>query len=664
MPTENHLLEIQQYLNAGCGLLALDTFEEERWLAGIRELANREGLQLNEWSAVSSLDSRATLLELLREMSVGDNSHRLLLLKDARSLMSDMQIVRAIREASQTGDEKSNAILLMGPDLDVPVELQKEAIVIRLPLPDYETMQQVVLDTLEEHCETTGAVIDIDRVQASPTFDRLTQTLLGLTLSQGSRALSRGLQKTNCQLNENLFLTLVNDKRELLQGSDLLEYYDLSTDMQSVGGLETLKEWLEQRSSAFTETARRKGIPAPRGALIIGVQGCGKSLIARAVAHMLKFPLLRLDISTLLASERGISERNMRMALQTAETMAPSVLWIDELDKGFAGASIDSHNDSTLSRLLGRFLNWMEEQRGKVFVVATANNIDQLPPETVRRGRFDELFFVDLPNYYERTEIFKIHMQLRQCNPADFDLHELVEKTEGYSGAEIEQIVASTLLECYSTDREVTQEEFMETVDEIVPLSKTMEEKIFEMREWAQGRCRRATPDSRVQQMLDHEKRTGHLQEEPSLATAQREWKRLAEQDNLSAAIAEYVRVNDSCTFEEIQSDFAPYFDTRGEHGLVIRQNPKIMLAVNFSEELNLVLSQLITGRRIYLHPAGPEAYKRKLPLPVLSGVPENRQREFAWLPTRLRIVPPVQSSQALGQVGRIRKSGAAASET
>ncbi|MEZ6049268.1 MAG: AAA family ATPase [Planctomycetaceae bacterium] len=226
--------------------------------------------------------------------------------------------------------------------------------------------------------------------------------------------------------------------------------------------------------------------------LIIGVQGCGKSLVARAVAHRLKFPLLRLDISTLLASERGISERNMRLALQAAETMAPSVLWIDELDKGFAAASIDTKNDTTLSRLLGRFLTWMEQQQGKVFVVATANNIDQLPPETVRRGRFDELFFVDLPNYYGCTEIFRIHMSRRHYDAEQFDLHELVEKTEGYSGAEIEQIVSSTLLECYSTNRVLTQEDLLGTADEIVPLSKTMEEKIFEMREWANGRCRRA----------------------------------------------------------------------------------------------------------------------------------------------------------------------------
>ncbi|QDU80166.1 ATP-dependent zinc metalloprotease FtsH [Polystyrenella longa] len=659
MPTENHLLEIQQYFQAGYGLIALNTFEEERWLNGIREMATREQRQLDEWSAVVTLDSRASLLDQLKLMASGEQNHRLLLLKDIQPQFEDPQIVRALREASQHGQRYANTILLMGPDLHLPVELEKESILIELPLPDYETMQQLVEEVLLE-CDEK---MDVSTLQDTPLFERLSQTVLGLTLSQARRTLVRGLHKTNNQINENLFLSLVADKQELLQGSDLLEYYDLTTDMESVGGLETLKEWLEQRSSAFTESARRQGIPAPRGALIIGVQGCGKSLIARAVAHRLKFPLLRMDISTLLASERGISERNMRMALQAAETMAPSVLWIDELDKGFAGASIDSKNDSTLSRLLGRFLNWMEEQRGKVFVVATANNIDQLPPETIRRGRFDELFFVDLPNYYERSEIFKIHMQRRHCDPTDFSLHELVERTDGYSGAEIEQIVASTLLECYSTGRAVTQEELMETAEEVVPLSKTMEEKIFEMREWANGRCRRATPDSRVQQMLDHEKRSGHLAEEPTIATAQREWKRLAQQDSLSAAISEYVRVNDMCTFEEIQTDFTPYFDTRGEHGLVIRQNPKVMLAVKFSEELNLVLSQLITGRRIYLHPTEAEAYKRKLPLPVLKQVPEDRQREFAWLPTRLRSVPPVTRSPALSQVGRIRKPGAATSE-
>jgi len=652
MPTDNVITELERRIHSGYSVLLLQTHEEQRWEKALSQLAEQVSYHLSTWSETTSEEPRAALLKTLQDFSEGTKKRQLLVLKDIQPLLEDSQLVRAIREVSLTASQTSNCVVLLGPHLELPVELEKDALQVDLPLPDYEDIKNLFHQVFASVPKEISSNWNLNEYQQ----DRLIQTLLGLTITQAHNALAQTLNQTGENFDENVFLSLVAEKKELLQGSDLLEYYDLTTGMHNVGGLEALKFWLEQRSGAFSQIAQRRGVPAPRGVLIIGVQGCGKSLIAKAVAHQLKFPLLRLDISTLLANDRGASERNMRMALHTAETMAPSVLWIDELDKGFAGASLDVGKDSTLSRLLGRFLTWMEEQRGKVFVVATANTIDQLPPETVRRGRFDELFFVDLPNYYERTDIFKIHMMNRNLDPSGFDVHALVEKTDGYSGAEIEQIVSSTVLECYSTQQSVTQEKLMDTCDEIVPLSVTMEDKLFQMREWANGRCRQATPDSRVQQMLDSEKRSGALTVEPSEATAQAAWKRLAASENYQAAISEYIRVNDHCTPEELQRAFKPYFETQGEHGLVLKGDRNIMVGMGYSSELNAILGSLINSKRFYLYPVSTDEYKKPFMVPTLKEVPASTLDVFHWLPICFRIVPPEGGSGKLGSVLRIKK--------
>lgn len=654
MPTDSVIADLERRVQSGYSVLMLETHEEQRWQPALHLLAEKLDREFVSWSETSSETPRELLLDTLEKFSSGEKKGQLLVLKDIQPLLADSQIVRAIREVAFSSSQTKNCLVLLGSHLELPVELEKDAYRLSLPLPDYQDVKELFDEVFESVPVKNREHWDLDEYQ----IDRLVQTLLGLTLNQARNALTQCLQRAGTEFNDDVFLNLVAEKKNLLQGSDLLEYYDLSTGMQSVGGLEAMKLWLHQRANAFSEISRSQGVPAPRGVLIIGVQGCGKSLVARAVAHQLKFPLLRLDISTLLASDRGVSERNMRRALQTAETMAPSVLWIDELDKGFAGAHLDVGKDSTLSRLLGRFLTWMEEQRGKVFVVATANKIDQLPPETVRRGRFDELFFVDLPNYYERTDIFKIHMRSRNLDPAGFDLHELVEKTDGYSGAEIEQIVSSTVLECFSEHQAVTQEKLLETTDEVVPLSKTMEDELFHMREWANGRCRKATPDSRVQQMLDTEKRAGALSVEGAAATAQQDWQRLAKTENFQAAISEYIRVNDHCTPEELQHAFKPYFETRGEHGLVLKSDHNIMVGMGYSTELNTILGGLINSKRFYLHPVPVVRYQKPFMVPVLDELPMEKMDVFHWLPVCYRIVPPEGGSGKLGNVLRIKKSG------
>src|SRR5205823_7071939 len=364
------------------------------------------------------------------------------------------------------------------------------------------------------------------------------------------------------QLDDEVFKTLVAEKRHLVQGSDLLEFYDLEEGVKDVGGLEVLKEWLEQRAEAFSERAREQGIPMPKGVLLLGIQGCGKSLTARATARLLSFPLVRLDVANLLSSDRGTSERNLRDVLRLMETIAPAVLWLDEIEKGFAGVGGDGDKsgDATMSRLMGSFLTWMEARKASVFVVATANSVANLPPEMLRRGRFDELFFVDLPNFHERKHIFSIHLAKRGWKPDKYDVSALSHKTEGYSGAEIEQIVNSAMIDAYGQGRVLAQEDLEKSREQSVPLSITMEEKVFELREWASSRCRRATSDSRVTQMLEEEQRHAEFLKEDE--PAKEPWMELAEHGQLNAALVEYLRANGQAAFPTLQEDFGPFLTT------------------------------------------------------------------------------------------------------
>jgi SpoVK/Ycf46/Vps4 family AAA+-type ATPase len=267
--------------------------------------------------------------------------------------------------------------------------------------------------------------------------------------------------------------------------------------MESVGGVEELKKWLRGRSDAFSDRARAFGLPQPRGLLLLGVQGCGKSLTAKAVADLWKLPLVRLDLGGLFISAAP-AEESVKRAIQVAEAMAPVVLWVDEIDKGFAGAR--SPDSGGVARVLGSFLIWLQEKTKPVFVVATANEIEHLPPELLRKGRFDEIFFVDLPDVHEREQIFAIHLHKRLRDPRRFDLKTLARASEHFSGAEIEQVVISALYHAFSEKRELSTGDISQAIEETVPLYLTYEERIKELRDWAKQRARFASIDS---SMLD-----------------------------------------------------------------------------------------------------------------------------------------------------------------
>ncbi len=294
-------------------------------------------------------------------------------------------------------------------------------------------------------------------------------------------------------LGPSAISVVAREKERVIRQSQVLDYYEPDAKMNDVGGLETLKLWLERRGSAFGAGARDFGLDSPKGVLLLGVQGCGKSLVAKAVANAWQFHLLRLDMGKVFGGIVGQSEANVRTALQVAQALAPCVLWIDEIEKALGSAAGSTASDGGLSRrMFGTMLTWMQERTAPVFVVATANAIDDLPPELMRKGRFDEIFFVDLPGDESRRAIFDLHLRKRGRDPSRFDLARLVASSAGFSGAEIEQVVIGSLLAAFDQDREVKQTDLHHEIEASVPLSVMMAEEIDELRTWARLRARPA----------------------------------------------------------------------------------------------------------------------------------------------------------------------------
>ncbi|MGZ0879017.1 AAA family ATPase [Priestia megaterium] len=313
----------------------------------------------------------------------------------------------------------------------------------------------------------------------------------------------------------------MEEKEQIIKKTGILEFVRSDLKMEDVGGLENLKRWLSKRNKSWLDSAKKYGLPAPKGVLITGVPGCGKSLISKSISSMWQLPLLRLDIGKIFSGIVGTSEENMRKAIRSAEAIAPSILWIDEIEKGFSG--INSGGDSgTSSRIFGQFLTWMQEKTSPVFVIATANNISQLPPEMMRKGRFDEIFFVDLPTKRERKEVLKVHIQKRIKDSeviGNFQLTEevlenLAVKTEGFVGAEIEQLVIAALFEAYAEERSISLQDFEKAILNTVPLSVTQAEQIRDIRNWANVRAVTATPQDDLEEYTGLKKPTNGFEED------------------------------------------------------------------------------------------------------------------------------------------------------
>lgn len=393
-------------------------------------------------------------------------------------------VIRWLRDAIASFKGTQKTIILMSPVQEIPIELEKEVAVLDFPMPDMGELNHVLSQQLEQ--------VRTRRI-TTEAREKLLKAALGLTRDEAEKVY-RKAQVTAGRLTEEEVDVVLSEKKQLIRRNGILEYVEEDETIDSVGGLEELKRWLKQRSNAFTERAREYGLPQPKGMLILGVPGCGKSLIAKTTSRLWGLPLLRLDMGRVYdGSMVGRSEANLRGALKTAESISPAILFIDEMDKAFAGTSGSADSDGgTSSRIFGSFLTWMQEKTSPVFVMATANRVERLPGEFLRKGRFDEIFFVDLPNSEERKEIFKIHLSKRRREIARFDLDQLANVCDGFSGAEIEQALVAAMYEAFAQDREFTQLDIIAAIKSTMPLSKTMTEQVTALRDWARQRARPA----------------------------------------------------------------------------------------------------------------------------------------------------------------------------
>ena len=408
------------------------------------------------------------------------------ILKDFHRHLDDPVVVRRLRDVGQKFSTNRRTVVITAPEIAVPAELAKLVEYFDLPLPDHDRLHEIVHDTFTRLSKTYTLKLQLD----AAGVDAMSANLRGLTEEEAERAISQAIV-TRYALCPDTVTDVLEAKKQLLRHSGMLEFINASDNMTSVGGLENLKHWLAQRRGAWEDSAREFGLEPPRGMIILGVQGCGKSLCARAVAGEWKLPLVKFDTSAVYDKYIGETEKRIRKVFQVAEGLAPCVLWIDELEKVFAGSGPDSASADAgvSSRLLASFLSWMQDRKAAVFVAATCNNVTVLPPELIRKGRFDELFFVNLPNQAERRQIFSIQLAKRKRNPSDFDLERIAAAAKGYSGAEIDAAVQGALYAAYSEKKQLTTQAMIDALAQTVPLSTTRAEEIAALGEWARMRA-------------------------------------------------------------------------------------------------------------------------------------------------------------------------------
>jgi ATP-dependent 26S proteasome regulatory subunit len=499
----NQLAGLDAFIKASYPLIYVSTWEEQRFLAGLHE---RYGLGrlVMQWTYTRGLvnlhDGRChdpktigdplVALRAAEKMDMAGlfvfcDLHPWLGEDPSPSRSATVRMLRDLYQEIRKRRDTDKTILLVAPLLVLPAELEKEVVVFDFPLPDREEMRTLMDEHIQRATHYGKAVINLKPEEK----EKLLEAALGLTLDEADHAFSAALLNDGT-LDATDIRVILAEKQLIIRKSGILDYYPAPEDLSDVGGLENLKDWLRKRARSFTSEAREFGIPQPKGVLLTGVQGCGKSLSAKAIATNWQLPLLRLDVGKVFGGLMGSSEENMRKAIKLAEAIAPSVLWVDELEKAFAGMHGSGVSDGgTSARVFGTFLTWMQEKTSNVFVVATANQIEGLPPELLRKGRFDEIFFIDLPNEAERQRIFEIHLSKRRRMPSRFDLSELVRATEGFSGAEIEQAIIEALFEAFDAGQELATLHLLTAIQKTVPLYVTMHESIEALRQWAESRA-------------------------------------------------------------------------------------------------------------------------------------------------------------------------------
>ncbi|MBE0534831.1 MAG: AAA family ATPase [Phycisphaerae bacterium] len=497
--------ELEVLVRARYPLIYVVTWEEQRLLRQVADIATRLDKKLFEWSITTGLVAGGTSIQSQKQRDsatqdplvaldsvIESVEPALYVFKDFHPFLrgQNMSVVRRLREIAASMKNTYKTIVMVSPMFEMPPEMEKDLTVLDFDLPREKELAVLLGRVIDEVKDNPKLDVQTD----ARTREQIIHALLGLTLAEAENVLAKTLVR-NRSLGPDSVEVIHGEKKQIIRKSGLLEYYDAQENIDAVGGLDALKNWLLRRAVAFTDEARAFGLPAPKGVLLLGVQGCGKSLMAKAISMAWQLPLLRFDVGRVFGSLVGSSEHNIRRAIQVAESVAPVVLWLDEIDKAFRGSRSSGGNTDggTSARVFGTFLTWLSEKTKPVFVVSTANDVSALPPELLRKGRFDEIFFVDLPSTAERKDIFRVHLGRRKLDASRFDLDVLAAKSSGYSGAEIEEAVVSSLFDMFYEKQEMTTESLVRGIGQTVPLSKTMSEDMESLREWARGRARPAT---------------------------------------------------------------------------------------------------------------------------------------------------------------------------
>lgn len=489
--------EIEELIRARYILIYVVSAEEKRVEDELRVIGKRRNRKVHRWSCTEGLraldgtESFQDIKDPLRALEfIGKyEDDAIFVLRDFHPYLQDPTVTRRLRDLSfefREGTKYRRTVVLLSGILKVPNEIEKNLAVVDYDLPDREEIDTIVSKILT----SLPQQVDLE-VRRNPEMRRrVVDAAIGLTYEEAENTFSKSIiRKKDFDIE-----TIVAEKKHIIRKSGILEFYETDQNMEGVGGLEVIKDWLKKRAKAFTDEARAFGLPMPKGILLLGIPGCGKSLTAKAIGHAWQVPLLRLDVGKVFAGLVGQSEENMRKAIKTAEAVAPCILWLDELEKGFSGTQSSGSTDGgTTSRVFASFITWLQEKTSSVFVIATANNVHMLPPELLRKGRFDEIFFVDLPSPAERRDITNIHIKKKKRDVSQFDLDKVVAATQGFSGSEIEQAVISALYDAFEAGTDIDTDRVVKSCQEIIPLSYTMKEMIDAMREWSKSRARAAS---------------------------------------------------------------------------------------------------------------------------------------------------------------------------
>jgi SpoVK/Ycf46/Vps4 family AAA+-type ATPase len=485
--------ELANLIKANISSLYIQSYEWRRFQAKITKIAKEENKKLfyfNDVKGLSEFDfdekqfkyddeSETDIIEVLETLK--ENS--IYVFEEVHSYLNDEKVVNKFKFSLRELKRKKSNLIFFSTVLNIPQELEKELMILDMPLPSLHDLEKLFGSLAKEFGVSTN--IDIS----------ILKSLLGLTIEEATNAISKAIAQ-NGKLTEDEIDILISQKEQIIKKSGHLEYFHPKDKMSSIGGLDNLKHWLDIRKKAFSQNAKKYKLKSPKGIMLLGIPGTGKSLSAKAVSSSWKMPLLRLDFGKVFGGIVGESESNIRETIKISESLSPCILWIDEIEKGLSG--IKGTGDSgTSARVFGTFLTWMQEKESEVFVVATANDISSLPPELLRKGRFDEIFFVDLPTVEERKEILKIHLKNVNQEIDNVNIDKLAEQSKGFSGAELEEVVNEALFNIFDTNDStkpvLKTRDLLDTIENVYPLAQTMEERIKSLRVWAKSRTKLAS---------------------------------------------------------------------------------------------------------------------------------------------------------------------------